>query len=201
MLLASLFKIFREAVPSGPYCEVRLINLKLWHMKLLAALAGGLAGAITVTILHELTRKLDPTAPRLDLVGESATQKLAQKAGYKPPTGNSLYAGSLAGSILTNALSYSLAGMSGKRPLSLGTIVGAAMGWSALKLPKKLGLRSIHTDGSTKRRWLTMALYITGGLVASAVSRRIEKKRRQKPIVSPYKSPDEAWKPVLDIVV
>jgi hypothetical protein len=170
-------------------------------MKLMASLVGGLAGAITVTILHELTRKVDPSAPRLDLVGESAAQKLAQKAGYTPPTGNSLYASSLAGSLLTNTLSYSLAGVSGKKPLSIGTIVGAVMGYGAVKLPKKLGLSNVHTDGSSKRRWLTVALYITGGLVASAVTRRLEKKRQQRHIVSPYKSPDEAWKPVLDIVV
>lgn len=170
-------------------------------MKLMASVLGGLAGAITVTVLHELTRKVDPTAPRLDLVGETVTQKLAQKAGYNPPTGRSLYASSLAGSLLTNTLSYSFAGMSGKKPLSLGTLVGAAMGFSAVKLPKKLGLSRDYTDGSSKRRWLTMALYITGGLVASAVSRSIEKRRKRKPLVSPYKAPDQAWKPVLDIVV
>jgi hypothetical protein len=170
-------------------------------MKFLAAFAGGLAGAVTVTILHELTRKLDSSAPRLDLLGENAAQKLAKKAGYEPPTGKSLYAGSLAGSILTNTLTYSLAGMSGKKPFSMGTLLGAAMGWSAVKLPNKLGLSGQHSNGSSKRRWITMALYITGGLVASAISRRIEKKHRQKPLVSPYKAPDEAWKPVLDIVV
>lgn len=169
-------------------------------MKLLASLAGGLAGAITVTILHEVIRKIDPSAPRLDLVGEKATQKLVQKTGYHPPTGNKLYATSLAGSILANTLSYSLAGISGKRPLSVGTIMGATMGFGAVTLPGKLGLNGTHTSRDQKKKWMTIILYIAGGLVASSVARRIEK-RKKKQKVSPYKAPDEAWKPVLDIVV
>ncbi|NII24485.1 hypothetical protein HB364_05315 [Pseudoflavitalea sp. X16] len=39
-------------------------------MKLLTSLAGGLAGAISVTILHELVRKIDPSAPRPGRLGE-----------------------------------------------------------------------------------------------------------------------------------
>jgi hypothetical protein len=169
-------------------------------MKVLASLAGGVAGAITVTILHELVRKIDPSAPRLDLVGQKATEKLALKTGYKPPTGNNLYATSLAGSIIANTLTYSLAGMSGKRPLSFGTIMGATMGLSAVTLPNKLGLNGSHAQQSQRKKWMTMVLYIAGGLVASAVARQVEK-RKKKRIVSPYKAPDEAWKPVLDIMV
>jgi hypothetical protein len=169
-------------------------------MKVLASLAGGLAGAITVTLLHEVIRKIDPSAPRLDLVGQKATEKLAQKTGYKPPTGNNLYATSLAGSILANTLSYSLAGLGGKRPLSVGTIMGATMGLSAVALPDKLGLNGHHVKDDQRKKWITMILYIAGGLVASAVARQVEK-RKKKRIVSPYKAPDEAWKPVLDIMV
>ena len=169
-------------------------------MKVLASLAGGLAGAITVTLLHEVVRKLDPSASRLDLVGEKATQKLVQKAGKIPPSGNKVYATSLAGSLLANTLTYSLAGISGKRPLSVGTIMGATMGISAVTLPHKLGLNGHYAANESRKKWMTIVLYIAGGLVASAVARRIEK-RKKKPIVSPYKSPDEAWKPVLDIMV
>lgn len=169
-------------------------------MKVLASLAGGLAGAITVTILHEVIRKIDPSAPRLDLVGQKATEKLAQKVGYKSPTGNSLYATSLAGSILANTLTYSFAGLSGKRPLSFGTVMGATMGLSAVTLPHKLGLNGTHTSNAQRHKWVTMILYIAGGLVASAVAHQVEK-RKKKRIVSPYKAPDEAWKPVLDIIV
>ena len=169
-------------------------------MKVLASLAGGLAGAITVTLLHEVIRKIDPSAPRLDLVGQKATEKLVQRTGHKPPTGNNLYATSLAGSLIANTLSYSLAGMSGK-PLSVRTLMsGATMGLGAVTLPDKLGLNGHHVKDDQRKKWMTVMLYIAGGLVASAVARRVEK-RKKKRIVSPYKAPDEAWKPVLDIMV
>ena len=61
-------------------------------MKVLASLAGGLAGAITVTVLHEMFRKSDSSAPRLDKLGETATQKLAQPperpATFQRPVGD-----------------------------------------------------------------------------------------------------------------
>jgi hypothetical protein len=41
-------------------------------MKLLTSLAGGLAGAITVTILHKLARSVDRSAPRLANLGHQA---------------------------------------------------------------------------------------------------------------------------------
>lgn len=173
-------------------------------MKVLASLAGGLAGAITVTILHEMFRKVNPSAPRLDRLGETATQKLTKLTGATPPEGNSLYSTSMAGSLLANTLTYSLAGITGKRPLSAGTLLGAAMGWGAVKLPPKMGLNRDFSAGTTKKKWTTMALYVVGGLVASAVTRSMKKRALSNKIkekVSPYKSPEEAWKPVLDIVV
>jgi len=174
-------------------------------MKVLASLAGGLAGAITVTVLHEMFRKVNPSsAPRLNKLGEQATQKLAKISGSHLPEGNKLYSTSMAGSILANTLTYSLAGLTGKRPFSAGTLLGAAMGWGAVKLPPKMGLKSQYSAGSPTKRWTTLALYIAGGLVASAVTRSLKKRTGRKKnadIVSPYKSPDEAWKPVLDIVV
>jgi len=173
-------------------------------MKVLASLAGGLAGAITVTLLHEAFRNVDSSAPRLDKLGERATQKLSALAGSTAPEGNKLYAGSMAGSVLANTLTYSLAGITGKRPFSAGTLLGAMMGWGAVKLPPKMGLNSEYSAGTTKKKWTTMALYVVGGLVASAVTRSLKKRdlaRKIKDKVSPYKTPDESYKPVRDILV
>jgi len=168
-------------------------------MKLLASLVGGLAGAVTITVLHEIIHKIDPSAPRMDLVGKAVTEKLMQRTG-KPAMGKKqLYAGSLAGSIMANTLYYSLAGL-GHKPLSVGSMLGLTAGAGAITLPAKLGLNGIHSSGSMKRKWMTMALYFTGGLVAAAVTRRIEK-RRNKHIVSPYNPPEQAYKPILDIIV
>jgi len=167
-------------------------------MKLLASLAGGLAGAVTITLLHEIIRKIDPSAPRMDLVGKAVTEKLMHKAGQHPGK-KQLYASSVAGSIMANTLYYSLAGL-GHKPLSVGSMLGLTAGAGAVALPAKLGLNGAHSNGSMKRKWITMALYLTGGLVAAAVTRRIEK-RRNKHIVSPYNPPEQAYKPILDIIV
>jgi hypothetical protein len=169
-------------------------------MKLLASLAGGLAGAVTVTLLHEMIRKVDPSAPRMDLVGKHVTEKLMHKAGKPSPGENQLYATSLAGSIMANTLYYSLAGLGHKNLLSVGSMLGLTAGAGAVALPGKLGLNGIHSSGSTKRKWITMALYLAGGLVAAAVTRGIEK-RKNKHIVSPYNPPEQAYKPILDIMV
>ena len=169
-------------------------------MKLLASLAGGLAGAVTVTLLHEMIRKIDPSAPRMDLVGKAVTEKLMHKAGQHPGE-NQLYATSLAGSIMANTLYYSLAGLGHKNLLSVGSMLGLTAGAGAVALPGKLGLNGIHSSGSRKRKWMTMALYVAGGLVAAAVTRRLEKRRNNKHIVSPYNPPEQAYKPILDIMV
>jgi hypothetical protein len=79
-------------------------------------------------------------------------------------------------------------------------MLGLTAGAGAVALPAKLGLNGVHSSGSMKRKWMTMALYLTGGLVAAAVTRRIEK-RRNKHIVSPYNPPEQAYKPILDIIV
>lgn len=169
-------------------------------MKLLASLAGGLAGAVTVTVLHELIRKVDPSSPRMDLVGKAVTEKLMQKAGQPSPSRNQLYATSLAGSIIANALYYSLAGLGHKNLLSLGSMLGITAGAGAVTLPGKLGWNGIHSSGTTKRKWMTIALYVAGGLVAAAVTRRLERDKNNH-LVSPYNPPEQAYKPILDIIV
>lgn len=170
-------------------------------MKLLTSLAGGLAGAISVTILHELIRKIDPSAPRLDRLGEQATARLIQKTGHQPPSGSNLYTSALAGDIIGNTLTYSLAGTRMKKALSTGGLLGLGMGIGALKLPEALGLNGKHTNATPKRRWLTMGLYVTGGLIAAGVTKWLEKKSAKKSVVARTKAPAEAYKPVLDITV
>ena len=166
-------------------------------MKLLISLAGGLAGAISVTILHELIRKIDHSAPRLDRPGEQATAKLIAQTGHKVPSGNSLFATSLAGDIISNTLYYSLAGTRIKKSMSAGILLGLG----ALTLPKKMGLNTAAVNQTPIRKLITVSLYLTGGLVAAGVMRWLEKRGNKKTRVSTIKAPREAYKPVLDITV
>jgi hypothetical protein len=44
-------------------------------MKVSAALAGGLAGTVTVASLHEALRRISPNAPRMDLLDMELVRK------------------------------------------------------------------------------------------------------------------------------
>lgn len=170
-------------------------------MKLLTSLAGGLAGAISVTILHELIRKIDPSAPRLDRLGEQATAKLIARTGQEPPRGKNLRTTALVGDIVGNTLYYSLAGTRVKKAMSAGGVLGLGAGIGALKMPAALGLNGSTTNNSPKRRLLTIGLYLAGGLIAAGVTKWLEKKATEKPVVARTKAPDESLRPVLDITV
>lgn len=170
-------------------------------MKLLTSLAGGLAGAIAVTILHELIRKTDPSAPRLDRLGEQAAARIIEKTGHKAPSKDKLYKPAMAGDILGNTLYYSLAGAKMSKALSAGGLLGLGAGIGALKLPAVLGLNGAYTNSTGKRRWITIGLYLAGGLIAAGVTKWLDKKTSRKTVAARTKAPDEAYKPVLDITV
>ena len=173
-------------------------------MKLLSSLAGGLAGAITVTIIHEALRKTRPDAPRLDETGKDITNKLVQKMGRAPLTDKQAYAGSLVGELLANTIYFSLAGSKVKHAFKTGSVLGLTAGLSAISVPQKLGLNGSmngsHTEMAKSRKWLTVGLYLAGGLVSAAVAKWLENRRKQS-LVSPYNPPVESYKPVVDITV
>ena len=72
-------------------------------MRTSTALAGGLAGAVTVTLLHESVRRVVPEAPRMDRLGMQAISKGLKKAGHKIPDENTLFTVAMAGDLLSNA--------------------------------------------------------------------------------------------------
>lgn len=170
-------------------------------MKLLTSLAGGLVGAISVTILHELIRKVDPSAPRLDKLGEQAAARVMEKTGHKVPPEDKLHTPALVGDIIGNTLYYSLAGIRMKKAMCTGGLLGLSAGIGALKLPGVLGLNPRHTNSTGKRRWVTVSLYLAGGLIAAGVTKWLDNKASKKVVVARTKAPNEAYKPVLDITV
>lgn len=138
--------------------------------KLVSSVIGGIAGAIALNILHQAVKQFDHDAPRVDLVGEEALTKGMEAMGLTPPTGNALFIATLSGDILSNALYYSTIGFGNKKYLLLrGTAIGAAAGIGALKLTEPLGLRDAPVTRTDKTKFLTVAWYTFGGLVAAAV--------------------------------
>lgn len=132
-------------------------------------MAGGLAGACAVTLLHETVRRFVPEAPRMDVLGMRALSKLMRMADQEPPQDQEeLHNWTLAGDIVSNSLYYSLAG-TGKNALWRGAILGAAAGAGAVLLPGPLGLGEEPSNRTPQTQAMAIGYYLLGGMVAAAV--------------------------------
>ena len=83
-------------------------------MKLIHVVGAGLAGAVVLTITHEVLHRIFKDAPRMDLMGEEAVTKIADKTGTDLPQKN-LHNITMAGDIVANTLYYTLAAIGIKR--------------------------------------------------------------------------------------
>jgi len=149
-------------------------------MKLISSIGGGLAGACALTLLHEVLRHIDTEAPRMDLMGKQAVAKSLNKTSLDVPDENKLYGVAMVGDIISNTLYYSL-GVAGKRKYIMpkGALMGLAGGLGAVFLPKSLGLNPDFSSRTLKRKAMTTGLYLIGGLIASAVAKKIEGKNKK----------------------
>ncbi len=147
-------------------------------MRIVTSLAGGLAGALSITLMQELLRRIDPSAPRIDLLRKQATFRIVDKFnnGAEPADAIAVNRYSVAGDIISNTLYFSLTATAGKKALPVGSLLGIGMGTGALVLPSKLGLNGYFTGGTRKRKLMTIGMYLLGGLVAAAVSRCLNNK-------------------------
>ena len=146
-------------------------------MKVLKAILAGFAGAAALNILHETVRRFDSDAPRVDLVGEEALTRSMNSLNLEAPTGNNLYAATLAGDIISNGIYYSAIGMAGSKNIYLkGALAGLTAGLGAIKLPEKMGLDDEPVTKTDKTKILTVAWYLFGGLVTAAVFDQLKNK-------------------------
>ncbi len=148
-------------------------------MKTLSALGGGLAGACALTLIHETVRRINPDAPRMDLLGMRAIAKLTGKAGETPPDEDSLHRLALAGDVVSNSLYFSLVGFgSRKTALARGALLGLGAGVGAVTLPGPLGLGEESSARTTATKVMTVAWYLAGGLVAAGVAQLLAGKKK-----------------------
>ncbi len=135
--------------------------------KKLLALAGGLAGACTVSMLHQAFRYIIPAvAPRMDLLGMEAMRKVRNAVGMPIPPEDELYKQTFIGDIITNTLYYSLAGSKGSQ--LNGLLLGTGAGIGAVDLPEYIGLQPAHSNRTKATRYLAVGMYVAGGLAAAA---------------------------------
>ena len=147
-------------------------------MKVLSSIAGGLAAAIAVNLLHEIIKRYDPDAPRLDHMAMDAMSKGFKIADESVPAKKNLYKYSLVGDMISNTMFFSMAGGKGgvKKALSKGLIIGLTGGFGAVFGPKPLGLKSEATNKTHRTQVIAVAYYLVGGLVAAGVAKMIDKK-------------------------
>ena len=145
-------------------------------MKLLHALTAGLAGAITLTVAHQILQKLSDDAPRMDLLGEEALLKIADKTATEIPEKH-LYKITMAADVASNTLFYSLAAPGKRQHATVrGGLLGFTAGVGGVCLPKYLGLNNAHSNRTTKTKLLTMAIYTLGGWVSGKVAAKLGKR-------------------------
>ncbi|HLL42180.1 MAG TPA: hypothetical protein VK369_03535, partial [Segetibacter sp.] len=73
-------------------------------MKLSSAIGGGIAGAITLTLIHETVRKSITNAPRMDLLGMEAIGKTLDSVDAEVPEEDELFNITMAGDIISNSM-------------------------------------------------------------------------------------------------
>lgn len=140
---------------------------------MLQALAGGAVGALTVTVVNEVARRLVPHAPRLEVIGMRALARSIRGLEQEPPEGERLFSWALAGDLAANTVYYSLVGAGdATNAWRRGTLLGLAAGLGAVVLPRPLGLGRQPGARFPITPLLTVAWYLLGGLAAAAVRRR-----------------------------
>jgi len=148
-------------------------------MKKLSAIEGGATGALSLTLVHEIVKRLDPKAPRMDLLGMNAISKLLKSVGQNTPEKHKLFVWAMIGDLISNSLYYSLAGLGNKKGvIQRGILLGLGAGLGAVLLPKPLQLNEAPTNRTTKTKAMTIGLYLIGGLVAATIIRHMEKNKK-----------------------
>lgn len=154
--------------------HLHFVVTKPFTMKKLFAITGGLAGACTVTLLHQMLKYTVPRiAPRMDLMGMEAMRKTRAYIGYAIPPEPELYKQTMIGDIVANSLYYSLA--SGDCTNLKGALLGAAAGAGAVKLPEHLGLNPANSNRTQTTKYLAFGIYLVGGIVAASTIRWLTK--------------------------
>jgi hypothetical protein len=137
-------------------------------------LAGGLAGALILNVVHEVAKKFSKKAPRINLIGEEALTKSLNAVGVSAPTGNNLFGATLAADLASNAMYYAMIGKGPQKHLLLrGAGYGLFAGLGAIGLTQKLGLSDKPVTKTTETKVMTVAWYLIGGVVAALVIKKV----------------------------
>jgi hypothetical protein len=140
----------------------------------LSALGPGIAGALSVTLIHEGARRVLAHPPRMDVLGKRSLKKGARWLGLRPSHGRRLHRQALAGDLVSNSLYYALVALGRpRRPYLRGVLLGGLAGLGAVLLPPVLGLGRRPSQAKPSTALLTVAWYLLGGLAAARATRSL----------------------------
>ena len=143
-------------------------------------LAGGLAGATAVTLIHESLKAVVPQAPQMDRLGMQAISKGLRKAGVEVPNRKTLFTAALVGDLVSNAIYYSMAGIGDEKNIWWrSSLLGLAAGVGALILPEPMGLNKEYSNKTFSRQLMTVGLYVAGSLITTAVIKLLQQKKHE----------------------
>lgn len=140
----------------------------------LRALSAGVAGAVTLTVLHQSLRRVQRHPARLDILGMRAVRRGMRGVGLRPPRGVALERTALVGDLVSNTLYYSAVGWSccGQRrgdmrsSVARGAALGLVAGVGAVVLPPWLGLGRQPNRSAVQTPVMKVLLYTAGGVAA-----------------------------------
>lgn len=128
-----------------------------------AALAGGLLGALVIKGIHELVKKIDKDVPHFDFFDMEASKK-NNFVGGESGTINKLFSGGITGEMFNNAIHNSISGLSDKATDVKSGIMGVASGLGAVYLPEVLGLNKEHKGHSEQKHQVLATIYSLAGV-------------------------------------
>lgn len=144
-------------------------------MKVSAALAGGLAGTLTVASIHEALKRVTHDAPRMDILNMELIRKGLKSMNKEVPQKDELERWAVGLEIFCDTAYYGLTGTGGKKGVWLrGALLGLAAGVTAVVLPKPLGLPEKPSNKTSGTQLMTIGLYLMGGLASAAITELVD---------------------------
>lgn len=149
-------------------------------MKLAKILESGLTGAATLTLLQETIDHLDPDAPRTHLLHKKGIIRDIKKGIRKKGFGAVKMYVKIAGELLGMAGYMGLAGIGKKKNALLrGGLLGALAGGAAAFMQDPKNEDPANPMAIWRKRAITLALYIIGGLMAGKAVQYFSKKKKK----------------------
>lgn len=134
--------------------------------KLTSSIIGGIAGAVALTVISELIKKIDKATPNADL----EKQEAPETAAIELADNNVLFVNAMAVDVICNTFYYSIIGSAKRKQLPLiGLAVGLAAGVSNITVTEPLIVNDVCQPRADKANLLKVACYTVSGLIAGSV--------------------------------